>query len=224
MRMQIGTLAVIAASLCVASPAIAADGAREQLTQASFGDRDRGTALKRVQGVLAGVRGEAGGEAALVRATALAYRAKLTGSRSDLADARKLYDTLVAAQPRNADVQLGLGAWHLSVVNKAGGLLGRVFGASRAKGEAALDQAVALGGDHAFYPGLSALLRLKADPTDARGRQLAEQAARAGTATPLDRILQRAANALLTPLRTGRKDQVKAIAQRWLPFGAFSKD
>lgn len=211
---------VAAALVALATPAVA-QSLRDQLTQASFLDRDKATALRRVEGVLASVKDDDTPDAMVLRATALGYRAKLTGSRSDLAGARKSYETVVGAQPRNAEALLGLGAWHMSVIGKAGALLGRVFGASRSKGEAALDRAVALGGDRALYPGLAALFRLRDDPTGTRGRQLAEQAARAAAPTQLDRIVQRSSNAVLAQARAGKSAEARALAQRLLPLGAI---
>ena len=220
--MRIAWQAAALAVLCTAMPVqAAAEPLRDALTQASFGDRDKMTALKRVEAVIADLRDNAGAEAAVLRATALGYRAKLTGSRTDLSSARKQYEAALAVQPRNAEAQLGLGAWHMGVITKAGALLGRVFGANRGKGEEALDRAVALGGDRAFYSGLAGLFRIRQDPADARGRQLCEQAVKAGTPTGLDRILQRSANAVLVQLRAGHKDEARALAQRLLPMGGI---
>ena len=66
---------------------------------------------------------------------------------------------------------------------------------------------------------LAGLLRLEMDPTDARGRQLVEAAARASTPTTIDRHLQRAAASVLKPLRAGDKDAVRKLASAMLPFG-----
>ena len=221
--MRIVWQAALGAALCCVTPVAAgAQTLRDQLTQASFVDRDKGVALKRIQTVIADLNDNAGAEAAVLRATALGYRAKLTGSRSDLASSRKNYEAALAAQPRNAEAQLGLGAWHMSVLGKTGALLGRVFGANRGKGETALDNAVTLGGDRAFYPGIAALFRIRQDPADARGRQLAEQAVKAGTPTGLDRILQRSAGAVLAQLRAGNTAEARALAQRLLPLGGIA--
>lgn len=223
-KLLAATLALFAAPL----PA-SAQSARDLLTQASFGDRDPATALRRIataeRAAAAVLRQRPGdGEAVLMQTTALGYRAKLTGSRGDAVAARKAFETIVTRSPGNADAQLGLGAWHMGAVNKLGRLVARAaLGASRSAGTTALDRAVASGGNHAFYPGLSALLRIKADPADARGRQLAEAAARAGASTPLDRILQRAAATVLVPLRAGNADAARAAATRLLPFGTFDR-
>ena len=74
--------AVAAATLTV--PGAAQSQNRDLLTQASFGDRDRATALRRVQAVVAATDDDTSYEGRLLRATAFGYRAKLTGSRSDL--------------------------------------------------------------------------------------------------------------------------------------------
>lgn len=212
--------AVVAAAVC-ASPVAASESQRDQLTQASFLDRDKAAALRRIQTVIAAVEGQTSAEAVLMRATAIGYRAKLTGSRSDLSASKKLYEALVRNSSRNADAQLGLGAWHLGVLSKVGGLLGRVLGANRGAGNGALDRAVALGGDRAFYPGIAGLLRIKADPDDARGRQFVEQAAKAGTPTQLDRILNRHAGSVLALLRAGKGKAAQETAARLLPLGSI---
>lgn len=211
-----------AAAIALYAAPATAEPVRDQLAQVSFGDHDKTVALRRIEAALAALDGNAGVDAAVLRATALGYRAKLTGSRADVSAARRQYESALAAQPHNAEAQLGLGAWNLSVVFRAGTLLARVLGASRGRGEAAFERAVALGGDHALYPGLAALFRIRQNPADARGRQLAEQAARAGVTTPLDRVLQRSANAVLVPLRAGRPAEARALAQRLLPLGAIT--
>src|SRR5690349_1500577 len=100
--MRIVWQATAAAVLCCLTPGTAeAQSLRDQLTQASFNDRDKGVALKRVETVIADLRDNVGADAAILRATALGYRAKLTGSRTDLASARRNYEAALAAQPRN---------------------------------------------------------------------------------------------------------------------------
>lgn len=217
------TLIFTAATVALVVPAHAQAGNRDLLTQASFIDRDEASALRKVQAVVSDTEKDASYDGRVLRATAMGYRAKLTGSRGDLTASRKLWDAVVAANPRDPEAQLGLGAWHLGTISKTGTLLGRMLGANRAAGNAALDKAVALGGNRAFFPGIAGLFRLKADPTDARGRQLVEQAAGAGTATALDRIMKRSAAAMLGPLRSGNAAQVKAAAHRLLPLGTFAE-
>ena len=155
-----------------------------------------------------------------MRATATGYHAKLTGSRSEAIVARKQMEALVVADPHNAEASLALGAWHLGAVNTLGRMMGRAaLGAQKAVGLAALDRAVSVGGNRAFLSGLSALLRLQADPADARGRALAEAATRGSTPTALDRIMQRASAAILVPLRAGDMKRTRLLASRLLPFG-----
>ena len=70
-----------------------------------------------------------------------------------------------------------------------------------------------------MFSGLSALLRLALDPNDPNARALAEAAARGATPTPIDQILQRAAVAVLVPLRAGDKQAAAVAARQLLPFG-----
>lgn len=213
-----------AGAMMAASPC-AAQSARDILTQASFNDRDPADALRKVtqaQALIAATlrRDPDDREALLMQATALGYRAKLTGSRTDAVAARRQFEALVARDPRNAEAQLGFGAWHMGAIAKVGRIVGRaLLGAQKPVAFAALDRAVALGGDRALFPGLAALLRLQADPADPRGRQLAEAAARASVATPLDRVMQRGAVAMLAALRGDDAAAVRRLASQLLPMG-----
>lgn len=217
-------VALVLSTAAIAAPA-GTPTARDLLTEASFGGQPPSVALRQVDAaqaiattVLRTSPGDA--DARLMQATALGYRAKLTGSRSEAVAARKLFERLVVANPRNAEAQLALGAWHVGAVYRLGGLMARAaLGGAKSSGMAALDRAVALGGNRAFYAGMAALLRLELDPGDARGRALAEVAARAPAPTQLDRIVQRATAAVLVPLRAGDTDRAKALAARHLPFG-----
>ena len=220
-----GLAPILAIGLSCVCTAAAAETPREWLTQASFFDRDIATARRHVEAATqaAGAilaRNPRDGEAALMQATAIGYDAKLTGSRSQAIAARTAFEALIAHDPRNAEAQLALGAWHVGVVFKLGRFIGRAaLGAQKPVGLAALDRAVALGGNRALFPGLSALLRLELDPSDPRGLQLAEAASRSATPTPLDRIMQRAAVAILVPLRAHDEHATKIIAAQLLPFG-----
>ncbi|WP_174284683.1 hypothetical protein [Sphingomonas bacterium] len=209
---------------CVCTQALA-ETPRDLLTQASFFDRDLVSAQRHVESAAQGAtailqRTPQNSEAALMRATAIGYDAKLTGSRSQAIAARTAFETLIAREPQNAEAQLALGAWHVGVVFKLGRFLGRAaLGAQKSVGLAALDRAVALGGNRALFAGLSALLRLELDPSDPRGVQLAELASHEATPTPLDRIMQRSAVAILTPLRAHDGRATKLAAAQLLPFG-----
>ncbi|WP_343526336.1 hypothetical protein [Sphingomonas sp.] len=222
-----GALVLALAVGAVAGVPVQAQSARDILTQASFSDSDEATALRRVSAAYA-VAGNSlrqapdDHEALLMRATALGYRAKLTGNRGDAMAARRQFEALIAQNPHDAEAQLALGAWHIGAVKKLGSIVARAaLGAQRGLGLAALDRAIAIGGDRALFPGLAALLRLELDPRDPRGRALAEAAVRGGAATPLDRIIQRAAAAVLTPVRAGDATGTRKLASQLLPFGRF---
>ncbi|PAX07310.1 hypothetical protein [Sphingomonas lenta] len=218
-------LAFTAPLLVLAAAPAFAETPREMLTHASFQDRDKAAALRRVVqahglATAALARNPNDREAALMQATALGYRAKLTGSRGDAVAARRAMERLVSAHPRDPERHLLLGAWHMGAVHRLGRIMGRaVLGASKPVGLSALDRAVALGGDRALFSGLAALLRLQQDPKDAGARALAEAAARGSAPTGLDRHLQAAARAVLVPLRAGDAAAIKRVAARHLPLG-----
>ena len=228
MRRSRGTwtgVALVASACACPAGAQTALSARDLLTRASFSDASKDAALARIGEAQAAAgaalrRSPNDPEALLMQASALGYRAKLTGSRADAIDARKRFEARVARDPRNAEAQMALGAWHIGAVNRLGGFVGAtVLGAKKKVGFEALDRSVALGGDHALYPGLAALLRLELDPDDPRGRALAQIASRAGATTLLDRLMQRSCVAVLAQLQAGRMDAVKTLASKLLPFG-----
>ena len=219
----------VALALVAAVSAQAEPSPRDLLTQASFVDRDKAMAIRRVGAAerlaAAAVQRTPGDrEAALMHATAIGYRAKLTGSRGDAIAARKEMEALVARDPRDAERHLVLGAWHMGAVYRLGRIVARAaLGAQKPVGLAALDRAVALGGSRAMFAGCAALLRLEADPKDARARTLLETAARGSTPTAIDRHFQRAATAVLVPLRAGNTDATRKLAARLLPFGTIDE-
>ena len=212
---------------CLCAP-VSAETPRELLTQASFFDRDLGAARRHVEAASQGAtailqRMPRDGEAALMQAMAIGYDAKLTGSRSQAIAARTAFEALIARDPQNAEAQLALGAWHVGVVFKLGRFIGRAaLGAQKTVGIAALDRAVALGGNRALFAGLSALLRLELDPADPRGLQLADAASHGATPTPLDRIMQRSAVAVLAPIHAHDERAIKTVASQLLPFGQLT--
>lgn len=221
--------AAIPLAIALTSIAAQAETAREALTTAGFADRDKATALARVDRVrqvtdAALARSPGDQEAAMVGATADGYRAKLTGNRAAAIEARRKFEGLVAKYPGSAEAYIALGAWHVGVIASFGRFVGRAaVGAKKDVGFASIDRAVKLGGNRAMFLGLAALLRLELDPDDAQGRRLAEAAARAAAPTQLDRIMQRSAAAVLVPLRQGDGKAAQKLADRLLPFGQIRK-
>ncbi len=217
-------MTLFAAAALTVAPA-AAESARDVLTQASFSARSKPAALQSIgeaerlaASVLA--RAPADREALLMQATARSYRAKMNGSRADAIAARKMFEALAAKAPLDPEPQLGLGAWHMGAVFKLGGMIGRAaLGAQKSVGLAALDRAVARGGNRAIYAGVAALLRLEQDAGDPKGRALAEFASRAGAPTAFDRVMRRAAAAILASIQSGNAGATRTLAARLLPFG-----
>lgn len=220
---------VIAAVALALTPAVAsAETPRDALAEAVFGARDKAAALARIDRVSQATgailaRASDDEEAAIVQATAAGYRAKLTGSRTAAVAARKRFETLVVKYPRNPETHIALGAWHIGVIASFGQFVGRAaVGAQKRIGLESIERAIALGDNRAMFLGLAALLRLELDASDPRGRQLAEAAARGATPTAVDRIMQRAAAAVLVPLRRGDSKATRVLADRLLPLGQFA--
>jgi hypothetical protein len=219
--------AAVSAAAFLPGPAAAATP-RETLTQAAFAARDKPAALARIAEAEAAVnavlaRQPRDREANLLAAMAIGYRAKLNKGRSEAVEAGRRFAALAAANPADPEAQAALGAWHLDAVTTLGGMMaGVALGAKKAAGLAAMDRAVALGGSRAMFPGLSALMRLALDPADPKAVPLAEAAAKGTTPTALDGIMQRAAAAVLVPLRAGNSKQAAALARQLLPFGRIA--
>jgi len=214
-------------AVLIATPAMATTP-RDILLDAAFHARDKSVALAQVgraeaQADALLARTPDDHEAALMQAMATAYRAKLRHSRSDALAARKMFDAL-ARDPKNAELQAAVGAWHIDAVTELGGFLaGAVLGAKRSAGLAAIDRAVALGGDRAMFAGLAALLRLSVDAEDEKARALAKIASHAPAPSEMDRQMRRSAIAILVPLRAGDTEAAQKLAHQSLPFGQIQR-
>jgi len=223
--MKLAAPVIAMCSMAVCTPAHA-DTARDILVSAAFGARDKGAALARV-GQAIGVADAAlkrdphDENARLQRALAISYRGKLNRSRADVMAARREFEAIVAADPRNPEAQMALGAWHLAGVIELGSMIARtVLGARTATGNQAIDKALALGRDRASIPALASLQRIQLDPADVDGaRRLAEVALKAGAPTSFDRLMQKQAATLLNVLHTGNGKAAAAAAKLLMPFG-----
>lgn len=220
------TLVAVTAIAIMAPAAALAETPRELLTTAAFQTATKPRALELVaqaisasDRILAARPGDR--EATLQRAIAIGYRGKLTRSRSDVRASLDVFQKLAAQNPRDPETQMVIAGWHLGAVDELGGFLARTaLGARVASGETALAKAVSLGGDRAFYPGLAALLQIRNDPHDiALARRWAEAAANGQTATPLDAVMKRAAQAVLPSLRANDGKAAAVLARKLMPFG-----
>lgn len=226
--MRFLSVVLAGAAVAIASPA-ACETPRELLVRAAFATQDKATALARIDAALAGAnavlaRSATDQEAQLQRAIAISYRGKLNRNRADLIAARRAFEGLAAAHPKNAEVQLALGAWHLASVIELGPLMGRtMLGASKAKGIQALDRSLALGRGRALFPAFASLTRIQVDPADvASARKLSEAAVASSATAGVDRIMQQRAASMLSTLRSGDGKAAAKLAKRLLPFGRLN--
>ena len=221
----IAVVAVLAAS-ATAAPAAAP---RDELIRAAFLTHDKGQALALVgqaiadsQAILAHAPGDH--EAKLQLALGIGYRGQLKRSAGDAKTTHAMLEALAAADPRDAEAQVAIAGWHLTAVGDLGNFLARtLLGASRDTGLAALDRAVALGGDRAFFAGYAALIRIKLDSSDTQTPlRLAQRAAAAPAPAAIDRIMQAAAKRILPMLQASDGAGASKLAKRLLPFGTLS--
>jgi hypothetical protein len=217
---------LIAAGLAVslaAAPALAATP-REMLATAALQVTSRDQALGLVNQALSTTQAQlaanpADKEAQIQHAVAVGDHAKLTRSPAEAKQARALFEAYAAANPRDSEAQFAIACWHLDTL-AAGFLATTVLGAKKEVGLGALNRAVALSGGRPFITGFAALLRIRYDPADvAAALQLAQTAVVNPAPTPLDRYGQKAAQAVLAPLKAGDGKSAAALARSLLPFG-----
>jgi len=222
-RKKVWGAGLIGLALAFASPAGAATP-RELMTQASFLTSDKTTALNLINQALAAAeailaRDPQDKEAQMQRGVAIGDRGRLNRSPGDARAARRIFETYLAANPRDPEAHLAMATWHLDTVD-AGFFAATLLGGKKDIGLAELDKAVALGGGRPFFTGFAALMRIRLNPGDiATARTLAEQAAIAPAPTPLDRIAKHAAQQILIPLRSGDGHTAALMARKYLPFG-----
>ena len=187
----------------IASVAVQAQAAspRDTLIRAAFATPNKAQALGLVNQAIAEANATLAPdarrpEAQLQHALGIGYRGQLTRSPSDARTAHHALEAIAAAEPADAEVQIAMAGWHLTAVGDLGDFFARtLLGASRSQGLAALDRAVAMGGDRAFFPAYAALIRIKLDSSDtATPLRLAERAATAEAPGAIDRVTQRAAD------------------------------
>ncbi|PXA83420.1 hypothetical protein DMC47_43560 [Nostoc sp. 3335mG] len=226
--MRFQSLAVAVAVVACVAPAHAATP-REDLIRAAFATHDKGQAVTLVdqaiaeaQSILAQSPNDR--EARLQQALGIGYRGQLKRSPTDAKTAHGLIQSLASADPRDPEAQIALAGWHLTAVGDLGNFLARtLLGANRDAGFAALDKAVAMGGNRAFFAGYAALIRIKLDSSDTQtALRLAQRAASAQAPGPIDRVMQRDAQRILPMLQAGDGAGASKLAKQLLPFGTLS--
>lgn len=224
------TISLLAASALLWTVPAAAESPRELLVSAAFQARDKGTALARIEAAMKGADAILSArpddrEAKLQKAVALSYRGKLKRSRSDIIAARKQFEALVAANPNDPEALMALAGWHLAAVIELGPVVARTaLGARKGRGMEALERALKLGGNRAFFPAFASLNRIQINPGDVgAARALAEAAVKGRVSTPMDRIMQSRAAALLKALASGNGKSAAKMADHLLPFGRIGQ-
>jgi len=216
-----------AIAVCFAFSSVASAATpRDTLIRAAFLTHDKAEALTLVNAAYAETRttlAQAPGdrEAKLQQALAIGYRGQLNRALGDAKAAHAALVSLAASAPQDAEAQIALAGWHLTAVGDLGNFLARsVLGASRSVGLATLDQAVALGGNHAFFPGYAALIRIKLNSSDvATALKLAQRSVADAATTPTDRVVQQRAARLIPLLQGGNGAGASQLAAQLLPFG-----
>jgi hypothetical protein len=227
MRFQSLAVAAIAIVACVAP--VHAASPRDELIRAAFAIHDKGQAIALVdqaitdsQTILAQSPGDR--EAKLQQALGIGYRGQLKRSSADAKAAHGLLQSLASSDPRDPEAQIAMAGWHLTAVGDLGNFLARtLLGANRDAGFSALDRAVTLGGNRAFFAGYAALIRIKLDSSDtATPLRLAQRAASEQATAPIDRVMQRAAQRIIPMLQAGDGAGASKLAKQLLPFGTLS--
>ena len=226
-RSMISSVVAAAVVLSVPHQAVAASP-RATLVTAAFETSGKARALALVNsaiGTLNATLAKNAGDrdAQLQQGIAYGYRGKLTSSIGDARKARDLLTKFVQSHPSDPEGQVALGGWHLTVLSSVGSLVGGTLGASKSKGIAALDRAVKLGGNRAFFPAYAGLSRIALSSSEAAAaKALLEKADGGAAPSEVDRITRSAARQVLALLNKGKSKEASQLAQDLLPFGRVS--
>lgn len=229
MNRRSAIFSLAAAAVVLMSPqVIQAASPRATLVTAAFQTTGKSQALALVNSALGTLnatlaKDASNRDAQLQQGIAYGYRGKLTNSIGDARKARDLLTKFVQRHPGDPEAQVALGGWHLTVLGSVGSLVGGTLGASKGKGIAALDRAVKLGGNRAFFPAYAGLSRIALDSGDApAAKVLLEKAATGAAPAEVDRITRSAARQVLALLKQGKAKEASRLAENLLPFGRVS--
>jgi hypothetical protein len=224
----IGAVSIVLAAPA-ASSAAPASSPRATLVTAAFQTTSKTQALALVNKAIGAIdatlaKAPANRDAQLQQGIALGYRGKLTRSMGDARRGRDLLTAFAKRHPSDPEAQIALGGWHLPVIGEVGGFVGgTALGASKSKGLTALDRAVRLGGNRAFFPAYAGLARIALDSGDAAAaKPLLQKAAGAAAPSEVDRITQAAAKRVLALVNAGDAKGASRLARQLLPFGRVS--
>ena len=161
------------------------------------------------------------GEAAIQRAIALGYRAKLDRSPGEAKATRQAMEAVLAKDPNNALANAALGGWHGGAIATLGGFLaGSVLGASRSASERYFATAMAREPRNIIHPVTYAFTLLDLDPDNGpKAATLLRGAVALPVRDAYDTQNRKGAAAVLALLDKGDARGARTLAKRIQPFG-----
>ena len=212
-----------------ATPASLILAGRAQLSVAGYGMTDKAQAKAAIDAAqrdfeAALAKAPSNNEAAIQRAIALGYRAKLDRSPGEAKATRKAMEAVLAKDPGNALANAALGGWHGGAIATLGGFLaGSVLGASRSASERYFATAIAREPKNIIHPVTYAFTLLD---LDADNGPKAATLLRGAVALPVhdayDAQNRKGAAAVLALLDKGDARGARALATKIQPFGGVS--
>ena len=202
---------------------------RATLIEASFDTTDRARAKALVDAAdhdfdSALAKDPASIEAALMKAQAVGYRAKLSKSPGLAKETRTRFEAVLARDPNDGLAWSSLAGWHAAGVATlgrfiAGTMLGATTKVAIADFETALAKDPRNPVEYAFYA--LTLLDLGTDNAS-RARQLLETVARLPARDAYESLLKRETARVLPLLASGDVKDAQTLARQILPFGKLA--
>ena len=160
-------------------------------------------------------------EAAIQRAIALGYRAKLDRSPGEAKETRKAMEAVLAKDPNYALANAALGGWHGGAVATLGGFIaGTVLGASRSASDRYFAVAMARDPKNIIHPVTYAFTLLDLDADNGpKAAQLLRTAVALPTKDAYDAQNRKGAAMVLALLDKGDAKGARTLAKKIEPFG-----
>ena len=209
-----------------ATPASLVLAGRSTLTIASFQVTDKAKATAMVEAAerdfdAALAKAPNNLEAALQKATAIGYRAKLTQSRGLAKETRTRFEAVLAKEPNNGLAWASVAGWHAGSVATLGRFVaGAVLGAKLDTAIRDFDTALAKDPKNPVHRVFYAFSLLDLDPANApKAAALLREAGGLPARDGFEALLKRNTAQVLPLLDRGDVKAAQAQARRLLPFG-----